>query len=670
MADNNYENDDDIYIDPSLLVEDDLLDDWDAYDSVMLEPRPLPIPTPNELRSGFRKAYEGMTGEQSERYFQGTMGLDPPQDLPYGIGEALKLSGQVASGLVPMTGVNKLFQATKVAGKFPRIAAIGETTFEGGFQGAVEEAARGGDPVEGGITGATLAPVLEGPLRAGGYVQKSLKGPKDTFFSDLLSKVGLTKVGIKEERQELYELMKEHDVSIPGAVRPRDWYIDFMEEKGSRSTSGRGYLQRAGEKMQIALEDFADKTVTAVGPGDWTGMSMPNAHMGKILQDNFRETADGLRSTAQANYDKAFGGGAALGERQVQVDQLIDDLEKYLSDKGYDPQAAMQLSEGGEIQSLLADLKRGADDFEILGPDGMPASTSSVYETKPLKWIHARLKGLGLGNKKKYNTNDMMKLDAAHIIRENVHQSLDNLSPEHAKWLDIARGDWKAYREMLRDPLAKPFLENDSITVVNALFRSPDTIQQAREAFGRIEGGKELFDLARQRWVANLIYRGRTPSKIQPDADKVQWVLDSGKLTAALYRGGGMNQEILDAAFRDAPEKKQALFKLQKILAQADPKLRQYRGEKDVPGGPEIAGLGAIVRSLFTTIAFPMHLLMTGRAARELTAPPGINTFLGNRPQSMLERDVNIPMPGPFRGIPLGPAEPAVRSLASGILRP
>ena len=48
-----------------------------------------------------------------------------------------------------------------------------------------------------------------------------------------------------------------------------------------------------------------------------------------------------------------------------------------------------------------------------------------------------------------------------------------------------------------------------------------------------------------------------------------------------------------------------------------------------MPGGPESQGVEKIVRGLFSSIAFPSHLVSTSRLGRSLTAPPALNPFLG-----------------------------------------
>jgi hypothetical protein len=574
------------------------------------------------MQSLFRRLYGGLTGGGSEHYFQQKAGLPPPKETPFFSGPIAEGVGTAASFIAPQNLIAR--GLTGVAAQLPRTAKLVETAGASGFQEAGIAGAQGKDPIEGAKTGALLGVAPEAVVRGGGYVRYAMASPEQTVASRVFDAIGLKKYGISANRAKLREVLEKEGVSMPGALRPRDWYVDLVEARAGRSVAGRPRLQEVAERAQRALDGFSDDTLRMVGPGTQTGVQIDNAVMGQSLKTNFTTKIDEFNKRAKALYDGVFKG--EIGSEEIDVTGLADNLDELLRHWGYDPNAAMQLPEASQIHNFLGDLRKGAKKIEIYGPDGEIASSRLDLQPKEISWINARLRTLSLGDKKKWNSNDLMKLDAASTIREFVSSAVDRISPEHAAGLDEARTLWGAYRTTLRHPLAKTLLESDSASVVNRLFRSPDAIASTREVMP-----EPMFELARQRWIANIIYQARKSTTIDDEAIEggAKYVLSGSGMNSKLKQFGGMDSETLRAAFADAPDKLHALRQLQQVLSQADEGIRRYRGMAESPGGPEYAGLAAIVRSLFSTITFPAHLVMTSRVAKSLTSAPQVNPYLG-----------------------------------------
>ncbi len=136
----------------------------------------------------------------------------------------------------------------------------------------------------------------------------------------------------------------------------------------------------------------------------------------------------------------------------------------------------------------------------------------------------------------------------------------------------------------------------------------------------------EMFDLARQRWIANIMYKS-TSKKIKEDTEDIgRFAIDSVGLNTRIHEMGGMNGEILKEAFKDAPAKLQILRGLQRMLQQSKDKLALYRSDTE-----SMAEMGQL-QSLFSNITFPLHLTLTAQTGKTLASKPSINPFVGGTP--------------------------------------
>jgi hypothetical protein len=599
-----------------------------------------------ELKQLFRQFLHGVTSGVSEQY---PMHGQPPsvlgtaQDLAQfaGAGEVplddsiqglvARTAGMIGSG----TGYTSLAkqgikQIPGLIQKAPRIAALSESALAGGAQDALTAANVGEDPLEAGLLGAAMGPAIETPFRAGSYIRQSLASPEHTILSRGLEKMAFRKQGIPPEREQLLSILNEHGISAPGFIRPRDWFIDMLESRASRSLTGRAYLQDAADGVEEAMVGYERKVIGRIGPGEKTGDLIDSADMGKTLREVFADRVENVRRQGSALY-KTLLDDPVTGRIDVDVNKLVNDLEGLLESRGFDPHATMELPEASEVHGLLRDLRKGAKEYKIFGPDGEIVSTTLDYESKELKWVHERLKKLSLGNKiiggtKPLTANDKMKLDVASIIRENVHHTLEEFAPEYAGLIRKANARWRTYREMLRHPHAKTLLESDTKNIVNSMFISKDAIEAAREALP-----PGAFELARQRWIANLLFRGRKGTRVGEKTG--EYVLDAGSLNTRLKNAGGYNEEIFRAAFSDAPEKLEILQEMQRIVQQTKDPLVRYRGESESIA--ETGTLVTMVKKLFTTVTFPAAAL-TGRSLTR--GPRAFNPFLGGvMPQSKLD---------------------------------
>ena len=614
-------------------------EDFSKYES---GPEPY---TENSVTSIARRTLNGLTSGASEFGLQQGLDIPPPQNNPYFLGTVGEMVGTGAGFMLPAGLAAKGLAGVGMAAKTPRIAKLLETALASGVQEGAMAGFEGENPLPAAALGAAFGAVPEVPFRAWGYINNALASPNSNMLQRrILDPVNLKKQGILPEREKLAEILSNAGISAPGALRPRDWYVDLIESRASRSVAGRPLLQETADKVQRALDRFADDTLAMVGPDVQTGLHVDNAEMGRGLQKSFGGRIKSLSERAGALFDSVFK--EDIGKTLVDPSELVEQLEGVIQHWDYDPKAALQVPGVAEIQAFIADLKQVAarEAAPILANPGSDLAVKlsnlppppEVLEPRTISWINARLAGLTVKDGKKWGRGDLIKMDAASTIREYVMGAVEGISPQHGEILRQARMGWRAHRELVRHPLSDVLLWNDTATVVNRLFRTPESIEQARSILPR-----ETFKLARQRWLGNIIYRAKKGTEIEDNASVsgVNYVLNASGLNAAIKQMGGIDGETMRAAFVDAPEMLEALAKLQTTLQQAAPTLRRYKGEAETPGGPEVYGLGTLIRNLFTTITFPAHLTLTARAAKSVTSPEAINPFLGGiAPPSQLDK--------------------------------
>ena len=234
-----------------------------------------------------------------------------------------------------------------------------------------------------------------------------------------------------------------------------------------------------------------------------------------------------------------------------------------------------------------------------------------------------------MGGTKPLSANDYLKLDTGNLIRETINQTLEKASPKYAEIIKNARGRWRTYRNLLRHPHAKTLLESDSSTIVDNIFKSPESIKAARGALP-----EEAFELSRQRWIANLLFSARKGERITEETG--EFVLDGAGLNREVKRLGGFNQETFLEAFKDSPEKLKILKEAQEILQQADEPIKRYRSgiqTGELARDIRIGELPSILRLLFVAIA------PVGSTGKNLMRHPrSLNPFMGGvAPRSQLD---------------------------------
>jgi hypothetical protein len=589
----------------------------------------------------------------------------PPTTNPFAetIGETV---GAAASFIAPVGAVARgiAYAAPAFVKNFPRVTRLLESStasgfLEGGIAGVKDE-----DVLPAAGIGALAGIALEGPFRGAGYAQKSLSGVEHTMLSRAMAKIGLDKGPLDPAREKLTQVLTDAGLSMPGASRPKDWYIDLLEQRASRSSTGRPILQATAERAQRALDRYANDTIMMMGPEVQTGLHVNNAAMGKSLKDTFVARVNSFHDRASMLYDHIFKG--QMGKKKVQTSGLVDDLETLLDHWGYDPSAPMQLPVAAQVHGLVKALRAGGKEVSEYMEGASEPIIRLNPNPKPIAWIDARLKVL-TGKYKTgktprvnpLNPNDAMKLDAASTIREYVMAAVESFSPEHAKIVSEARINWKTYRDLLRHPLAKTLLDGDSADVVDRLFSTPAVIASAREVLPN-----EVFEVARQRWLANMIYKSRTGTEIAEEisASGVTYTLSGSGLNSKVKELGGIDGETMKAAFADSPEKLKILYELQAVLQQAMKPLKRYKGEAELPGGPQSVGIYGMIKSLFSTVSLPAHLLLTSRIAKNLTAPPAVNRYFGGAMQAPARDLLGSSLESSI-------VKPAVRGLASAAIR-
>lgn len=610
----------------------------------------------------------GSSGSETARgmfrgFHSGLTAKDPAEGayMPGGILPSLAHIAGVGAGFMggparlAATGLRSLSSAFPRIGKtaetYGRTASVAEDMFAAGFQEAALAGGADKDPIGGALYGSGITGLTTAPFRGIGALATGFSSPTDALLTKFLSKVtggGIRKGGIPKERERMTEVLAEYGVALPGASRPSDWYLDMLETRASRSFIGRQWLQEAATNAQRALDDFARKVQIRLGPNATKGPIVDNAAMGGTLKSAFKESHEEVHDEGSRLYNQVFSG--PTGNTKVNVEYLIGDLKNLLEHWNYDPTAALQVPAAGRIQSFIRSLEKGAKDVEIELPDGTK-DTVKEYLPQKLNWIQARLRTLNPKNQRIRTAEEQMQLDAAGTIRSFIHDMLEALpDDEIKKAAKLARIKWKEYHDLRRHPLAKLLEEGDSTDVVDQLFRTKDTIENAREVLTPAN-----FELARQRWIANMVFKaGReleeeATARIArpgtgPGASKgakgAEYVIDADSLNRTIRNLGGVDGETLRVAFADAPEKLKALTELQLILSQAKPTIQRYGGTAE--GISESGRLATFWEKLFTTITYPVNLAMTGRAAKKLVAPPGSNIFLGGIPSgsgpSMFDR--------------------------------
>ena len=571
-----------------------------------------------------RKFLKGASTEWSEQLYDTP---DPDVGL---VGELAESAGAMApwmaGGLGVRAGVSAVPKLAKLAELFPRLYAVAETGFLGANIEGSREKARGGEYLDGAWQGFTDAAGPEALFRGVGgaknWLKETVLSPKKTFTANRLRSVGLVKQDLDDQ---LMKWAEKYDAVVPpGAVTPGNPVTDMIEQRGARTVTARPAMQEVADDLSTrVLPAFQKDVLTEVG--GQAGHLIDNIDVGKTLQRNFKRKVDDIHTRASAMYDDLME--TQLGDHPVEPENLIQNLEELLTREGYDPKATGDFPGVNSIYGLMRDLKKlKMESPLILGPDGNPIPLPSAYNPTSFKWLHNRSVSLR-PPKGVQDPSSYIKNEARDLILDQLSNSAEKINPQAATALKEARKQWAIFRSLEKDDLGKKLLSGNPEPLINQIFTSIPNIEKAREFLG-----PEVYNVARQRHLANILWRGKavdTGGKI--GAGLVPTSLDASALNRAVKAAGGVDGERFKTMFADEPDKLQAFHQLMEILNKLDPSRRIYAGRAEVPGGPETKGLANILETLFSTTSILPHLYLGKQLGETLAKKPAFNRLLGGQ---------------------------------------
>ena len=540
------------------------------------------------------------------------------------IGRGIKAGGAVLSRILP--GLEAAVKSMPTWKK----ALAGSAAISGASE-AGKGAARGQDPLEQGLYGAILGPLPEaaftGVRGAWRGVKKGVASPPDGGVMDtVLKKFGIEKVKVDEKLRKQLRRFKPMP-ELPGALRPKDPIINIIEQRMARTTTARpdmlGAYEEINEGLEVWKNEVLRKSAKGQTPHGYTG----NQEMGVVIKGSLEDTIKKSEEMGNALYDEILGTG--LKKFPVKPKNIITRLENLLKEHDWDPKAQSDLPGVRSIRGMIKNLR----DLEV-PPVKLYNAEDQLMELEPemmdttFGWLWNRAKTLRKKTQAAWTDDDYMKAEARDIIIEEMTLAAGKFSDDAATRFAEANVQWKRFRDLQRDPTMQVVLSTPSDRVVTRLFSTIDNISN----FKRL-APPEVFELARMRYLANVMYRGEV-SDVGALARKgagaeFTYEMDTGKFLEAVKEGGGVEGEKWQYMFEGEREKLELFVDLVDMVKGLKDTMSLYQGRGESPGGQEAGGMSLLLKNLFTPATIIPHFKVGKQMSEAITRKPPENVFTG-----------------------------------------
>lgn len=489
------------------------------------------------------------------------------------------------------------------------------------------------------------------------------------------------KQGIDDEFVQI--LNKYGYPHLPSLSRPRDPWVTVAQKKVVRATAATPDLDRVARQMDAAHLRMSADMVAQLKPSRPVGVfnddpvpvinkprsgrgapevkvvpyeirMKSNTDTGIAIREAYRKQVDGWHDKADALYEDVAD---KIGESPVDTNSLYTRLKNMLKAEGADPSGRSENTQINKVRNILSDLEKLSDAKDVpstsdiegtafRSPDELLATVQqridadiSVGDAPKLaeakwKWLHQRYKALKKDVSGPPSQGDHIVFAARDILRDELATATAQLSDEAASLMFNANNAWATYKKMRwpgkndENKLGKLIYETKGDDLVNKIFDSVSSIRDARSV---LQG--EAFELARQRWIKNILLESRPKSVMRDEVLKAKTHdiivgVDVQHFNDFVSKKGGIDNEIFKEAFRGEPEKLDAWYTLHDVVNRVAPVRRQVAGIAEEAGGGEQGGFWQIVKNLFTQNSMALHFGGTKRLGQAFTAADE-NIFTG-----------------------------------------
>jgi len=492
--------------------------------------------------------------------------------------------------------------------------------------------------------------------------QYPLIGPQ---AEKLASWVGLTKQAIDDEFVKVLD--KYGYPHVPAVVRPLDVGVRYATKKVVRASSALPNLAKVNQDILQAMERHKENVVQMlrpprptkvqgiVGEGSEIFQVRSNTDTGNIVRVAYREQVDAIHNQADELYGEA---NRILGKSDVDTKNLIKRLKNLIEEEAYDDPAMGVNSKVNKVKNIIKDLEslsiekpqQAMPEGQISAPtvaefetiiagvkEGME-TTGKEIEYKPAKfdWVHNRYKSLRKDISGPTDDGDRLQFMARDIIRRELSDAAAKHSDKAASLMQQANTKWAMYKKMRwpnvkndENPMGKIIYESKGDNLVPKMFDSVTNIRQSREYLNQ-----ESFELARQRYLQNILYTGKPKTlmaKQKPDPKTVEEGIDISSLNSAIEKAGGIDGEIWQEMFKGEPEKLAALVELHRTVNRFSPVYSAYRGVAEEAGGGEQGGALGQAKQLLGQGSMAIQLGMMKKLSESITMPKAQNIWLGGK---------------------------------------